>query len=76
MTREPVLAKILALMQDGEPRTVRRIHRLTSVSLNTVRKAVREGYLIKVGEEPCPVFYARHGQAILQIAAPRHVALS
>lgn len=76
MTREPVLAKILALMQDGEPRTVRRIHRLTSVSLNTVRKAVREGYLIKIGEEPRPMFYARHGQAILQIATSHRAALS
>ncbi len=62
-------SRIRELMKDGQPRTIRRIHYLTEVSLNTIRKAVAEGHLVKVGEEPRPVPHARCGQAIVRIAS-------
>jgi hypothetical protein len=62
------LEKILKVMRDGETRTLSRIHFLTGVSLNTIRRALREGDLVKVGEVPNPAPPAQRGQAIVQIA--------
>ena len=71
MAKLTALEKILRVMRDGEARTVSRIHFLTGVSHNTIRKAILAGDLIKVGEEPNPAPPARQGQAIVQIA-PKH----
>ena len=68
MPKPTALEKILAVMRDGEARTISRIHFLTGVSHNTIRRALREGDLIKVGEAPNPAPPAQHGQAIVQIA--------
>jgi hypothetical protein len=59
---------ILEVMRDGVIRTISRIHFLTGVSPNTIRRALREGDLVKVGEEPNPAPPAQRGQAIVQIA--------
>lgn len=68
MPKPTALEKILEMMRDGEIRTVSRIHFLTGVSPNTIRRALREGDLIKVGEEPNPSPPAQRGQAIVKIA--------
>jgi hypothetical protein len=62
------LDKVIALMEDGESRTIRRISYLTGVSLHTVRKAVRDGVLTKIGEETQTATWARCGQAIVRRA--------
>ena len=71
MAKLTALEKILRVMRDGEVRTISRIHFLTGVSHNTIRRAVLAGDLVKVGEEPNPAPPARQGQAIVQIA-PKH----
>ncbi len=72
MARKSALEKIIDEMKDGQERTVRRVHYLTGLSLNAVRKALAEGHLVKVGEEPCPSPWARRGQAIVKLA-PKHL---
>ena len=66
--KRTALEKILEVMRDGEIRTITRIHFLTGVSSNTIRKALREGDLVKVGEVPNPAPPAQRGQAIVKIA--------
>jgi hypothetical protein len=65
MERKSVLQKIVKVLSDGQPRTVRRVAFLAEVSLNAVREALRNGQLAKVGEEPKPCPLARRGQAIV-----------
>jgi hypothetical protein len=61
-------------MKDGEPRTLRRIAYLTSISVNTVRRAMNEGLLVKVGERRS-TFSGPRGQIVVQIAnAPGVIA--
>lgn len=72
MKKPSALNKILDLMRDGEIRTLRRVHYLTDISLNTIRRALTDGHLIRVGTEPRPVAWARCGQAIVKIA-PHHL---
>lgn len=75
MANPTALEKILTVMRDGQARTVSRIHFLTGVSPNTVRRAIANGDLIKVGEAPNPAPPARRGQAIVRVA-PKHEDLS
>lgn len=69
------LAKILAGMRDGEARTVSKIHYLTGVSPNTIRRAITEGDLVKIGEAPLPAPLARRGQAIVRVAQKHEASL-
>lgn len=70
-TRKSVLLKIQEVLNDGEPRTVRRVAYLAEVSLNAVRQAIRDKHLVKIGSEPKPCPLARCGQAIVSL--PRFI---
>jgi hypothetical protein len=70
-----LIAKVLDAMNDGEPRTLRRIAYVTGVSVNTVRRAMNEGLLVKVGVRRLAPFGPR-GQIVVQIApAPAPAAV-
>lgn len=72
MSKPTALKKILAVMCDGEARTVSRLYFLTGVNPSTIRRMIPTGDLVKVGEEhPTPP--ARRGQTIVKIAL-RHAA--
>lgn len=73
MASPTALEKILRVMRDGQPRTISKIHFLTGVSPNTVRRAITSGDLIKVGEVPNPAPPARRGQAIVRVAQKHEV---
>lgn len=62
-----LIAKVLDAMNDGEPRTLRRIAYVTGVSVNTVRRAMNEGLLVKVGVRRLSLSGPR-GQILVQIA--------
>jgi hypothetical protein len=70
--KKTALAKILDVMRDGEARTIRRVAYLADVGPNCVRRAVRDGFLVKIGEEPRPPGpLVRCGQAVVKIAPPK-----
>jgi hypothetical protein len=51
MARTTVKERALALMSDGEPRTIRRIAYELNAGYSTVAQLVQEGLLVKIGRE-------------------------
>jgi hypothetical protein len=66
MHRSSVKERVLALMADGEPRTIRRIAYLLNVGYSTVAQLVRDGDLIKIGEARSESPLQRRGQPVVR----------
>jgi hypothetical protein len=72
VARTTVKERVLALMADGKPRTVRRIAYELEVGYSTVAQLVREGVLVKIGEAGRRSRLQRRGLPIVVLAtSPR-----
>jgi hypothetical protein len=65
MERGNVKERALALMADGEPRTIRRIAYETGASYASIAQLMRERVLIKIGEARKEARLQPKGQPIL-----------
>jgi hypothetical protein len=63
--RSTVKDRALALMADGEPRTIRRIAFELGVSYTSVAKLMRQRVLVKIGEARKETKLQPQGQAIV-----------